>query len=215
MILDLLDFILLFEIEMQNITNLFKRPMDSTSKVIVADELVPLFPQTNEKLKSIIQKIPLTSKVLFHYKKGDGMSKDWKWWALEMMEKGMETPGIVQLAGEDLNLNFLEFSSLVLNIFKELEIDLVDDDVYYQYAIYIAHQVVNGELASEKGLEILTEAAFNTDYHDAFMSFYHLEDDAELLRDGFSVYKGDGYMQKSNIGEWMYQYFEKLIKFNE
>ena len=200
---------------MQNITNLFKRPMDSKSKVMVADELVPLFPKTNEKLKSIIQKIPLTSKVLFHYKKGEGISKDWKWWALEMMEKGMETPGIVQLAGEDLNLNFLDFSSLVLNIFKELEIDLADDDVYYQYALSIAHQVVNGELTSEKGLEILTEAAIKTDYHDAFMSFYHLEDEAELLRDGFCLGKGDGYMQQNNIGEWMYQYFEKLIKFND
>ena len=209
MILDLLDFILLFEIEMQNITNLFKRPMDSTSKVIVADELVPLFPQTNEKLKSIIQKIPLTSKVLFHYKKGDGMSKDWKWWALEMMEKGMETPGIVQLAGEDLNLNFLEFSSLVLNIFKELEIDLADDDVYYQYVLYIAHQVVNGDLASEKGFEILTEAAINTDYHDAFMSFYHLEDDAELLRDGFSVYKGDKFPYKNLFFLGLKLFFKK------
>ena len=192
-----------------------QRPMDSISKVIVADELVPLFPQTNEKLKSIIQKIPLTSKVLFYYKKGDGMSKDWKWWALEMMEKGMETPGIVQLAGEDLNLNFLEFNSLVCNIFQELGIDLSNDDAYYQYALGIAHQVVNGELTSEKGFEILTETAINTDYHDAFMSFYHLEDDAELLRDGFCIGKGDGYMQKSNIEEWMYQYFEKLIKFNE
>ena len=188
---------------------------ESTPKTMVPDDRVALYPKSNERLKAIIQKVPLTSKVLFDYKIGMGMSKDWKWWALEMMEKGMETPGIVQLAGEDLNLNFLEFSSLVLNIFKELEIDLADDDVYYQYALYIAHQVVNGDLASEKGFEILTEAAINTDYHDAFMSFYHLEDDAELLRDGFCIGKGDGYMQKSNIEEWMYQYFEKLIKFNE
>ena len=189
--------------------------MDSTSKVMVADELVPLFPQTNEKLKSIIQKIPLTSKVLFHYKKGDGMSKDWKWWALEMMEKGMETPGIVQLAGEDLNLNFLEFSSLVLNIFKELEIDLADDDVYYQYALSIAHQVVNGEISSEKGFEILTSAAIDTGYHDAFMNFFYIKDDADLIRDGYSAFFCYGSMRKDNIEEWMFHYFEKLIKINE
>lgn len=189
--------------------------MDSISKVIVADELVPLFPQMNEKLKSIIQKIPLTSKVLFHYKKGDGMSKDWKWWALEMMEKGMETPGIVQLAGEDLNLNFLEFSSLVLNIFKELEIDLSNDDVYYQYALSIAHQVVNGEISSEKGFEILSSVACHTGYNDAFMNFYYINDDADLMRDGYSAFYGDGSMRKDNIEEWMYQYFEKLIKINE
>ena len=101
---------------------------ESTPKTMVPDDRVALYPKSNERLKAIIQKVPLTSKVLFDYKIGMGMSKDWKWWAMEMMEKGMETPGIVQLAGEDLNMNFLEFNSLVCNIFQELGIDLSNDD---------------------------------------------------------------------------------------
>ena len=107
---------------------------------MVPDDRVALYPKSNERLKAIIQKVPLTSKVLFDYKIGMGMSKDWKWWALEMLEKGTETPGIVQLAGEDLNMNIFEFNSLVCTIFQELGIDLSNDDAYYQYALSIAHR---------------------------------------------------------------------------
>ena len=188
---------------------------ESTPKTMVPDDRVALYPKSNERLKAIIQKVPLTSKVLFDYKIGMGMSKDWKWWALEMMEKGMETPGIVQFAGEDLNMNFLEFNSLVCNIVQELGIDLSNDDVYYQYALSIAHQVVNGEISSEKGFEILSSVACHTGYNDAFMNFYYINDDADLIRDGYSAFYGDGSMRKDNIEEWMYQYFEKLIKINE
>ena len=47
------------------------------------------------------------------------------------------------------------------------------------------------------------------------MDFYYLEDVAELIRDGIYGSNRDGSMQKENIEEWMYQYFEKLIKINE
>ena len=73
---------------------------ESTPKTMVPDDRVALYPKSNERLKAIIQKVPLTSKVLFDYKQQKGISKDWKCWALEMLENGMETPGIVQLAGE-------------------------------------------------------------------------------------------------------------------
>ena len=101
---------------------------ESTPKTMVPDDRVALYPKSDERLKAIIQKVPLTSKVLFDYKLQRGISKDWKWWALEMLEKGTETPGIIQLAGEDLNMHFLEFNSLVCNIFQELGIDLSNDD---------------------------------------------------------------------------------------
>ena len=200
---------------MQSITNLFRRKAESVPKELVADDMVAVYPKSNERIKSVIREVPLTSKVLFDYKLQNGMSKDWKWWALEMMEKGMETPGIVQLAGEDLNMNIFEFNSLVCTIFQELGIDLSNDDAYYQYALGIAHQVVNGEISSEKGFKILTSTAIDTGYHDAFMNFYYLEDEAELIRDGIYGSNSDGSMRKENIEEWMYQYFEKLIRINE
>ena len=200
---------------MQNNTNIFKKHAESAPKELVADNMVAIYPKSSERIKAIIQKVPITSKVLFDYKLQRGISKDWKWWALEMMEKGMETPGIVQLAGENLNMNSFEFNSLICKIFQELGIDLSNDDAYYQYALGIAHQVVNGEISSENGFKILTQAAIDTNYHEAFTDFYYLEDGAELLRDGFYACYGDGSMRKDNIEEWMYQYFEKLIKINE
>ncbi len=200
---------------MQNNTNLFKRQGESAPKELVADRMVAWYPKSNERIKVLIQKVPLTSQVMFDYKQQKGISKDWKCWALEMLENGMETPGIVQFAGEDLNMNIFEFNSLVCTISQELGIDLSNDDAYYQYALGIAHQVVNGEISSEKGFKILYQAAIDTNYHEAFRNVYYLEDDAELLRDGFYCMYGDGSMRKENIEEWMYQYFEKLIKINE
>ena len=197
---------------MQNNTNIFKR---QDAKELVADRMVALYPKSSEGIRSLMQRVPLTSKVLLDYKQQKGISKDWKCWALEMLENGMETPGIVQLAGEDLNMNIFEFNSLVCNIFQELGIDLSNDDAYYQYALGIAHQVVNGEISSEKGFKILTSTAIDTGYHDAFMNFYYLEDVVELIRDGIYESNSDGSMRKENIEEWMYQYFEKLIRINE
>lgn len=112
-------------------------------------------------------------------------------------------------------MNFLEFKSLVCTIFQEFGIDLSNDDAYYQYALGIARQVVNGEISSEKGFEILTSAACHTGYHDAFMDFYYLQDEAELIRDGIYESNSDGSMRKDNMEEWMFQYFEKLIKINK
>ena len=194
--------------------NLFKKNNISAPPTVVSDDLVVLYPKPNERTKSIIQRVPLTSKVLFLYKLQRGISKEWKSWAWEMMENGMETPGIIQLAGENLNMNPFEFASLVSNIINELEIEITNDDVYYQYALFIAHQVINSELTAEKGFEVLAQAATETDYHDAFVKFYYLEDDADLLRNNLPGCYGDGNMRKDNIEEWMHLYFEKLIKRN-
>ena len=198
-----------------SISNLFKRNNISASPTVVSDDLVVSYPKPSEKIKSIIQSVPLTSKVLFLYKLLRGISKEWKSWAWEMMENGMETPGIIQLAGENLNMNPFEFASLVSNIINELGIDITNDDVYYQYALFIAHQVLKNELTPEKGFEVLAQAAIDTDYHDAFIVFYYLEENADLLRGNLPGCYGDGNMRKDNIEEWMHLYFEKLIKRNE
>ena len=85
------------------------------------------------------------------------------------MENGYDTPSIIQLAGEDLSMNPFEFSSLANTIFKELELNVTTDDAYYQYALGIARQVIKGEMSAEKGFMILTQAAIDTNYHDAFI----------------------------------------------
>ena len=61
----------------------------------------------------------------------------------------------------------------------------------------------------------LAQAAIDTNYHDAFMEFYYLEDNADLLRDHLSGCYGDGTMREDNIEEWMHLYFEKLLMIND
>ena len=184
-------------------------------ETIVSDDIVEKFPKPSGRLLSVIREVPSTRNVLYLYKIREGISKEWKWWAIDMMEKGYQTSGIIQLAGEDLNMNPFEFSSLIETIFQELNLDVSNDDAYYQYALWVAHQVLDGIISAEEGFKELTQAAIDTDYHEAFMEFYRLEDNADLLRDHLSGCYGDGNMREDNIEEWMHLYFEKLIKLNE
>ena len=41
---------------------------DSHQNTIVSNDIIGLFPKPNEKILSLIQKIPLTSQILFLYK---------------------------------------------------------------------------------------------------------------------------------------------------
>ena len=144
-----------------------------------------------------------------------GINKEWKSWACEMMEAGFSQPSIVQLAGEDLTMNPFEFSALVESIFKELAVESPPLIAYSQYALGIAHKVMDGEMTAERGFAILSDAAIDTDYHEALIEFYYLEDNANLLRDHYEGCYGDGNMREDNIEEWMALYFKKLIEFNE
>ena len=56
-------------------------------KTIVSDDIVEKFPKLSGRLSSIIQEVPCTRNVLYLYKLRKGFSKEWKWWAIEMMEK--------------------------------------------------------------------------------------------------------------------------------
>jgi hypothetical protein len=77
--------------------------------------------------------------------------------------------------------------------------------------LYVAHQVLNRELSSEEGFKTPCQAAIDTNYHPAFMDFYYLEDNAELLRHHHPAVIETG-MRPDNISEWTFSYFEKLIK---
>ena len=78
------------------------------AKTVVPDELVKHYPAPPEKLQSIIQRVPNTGQVLYQYIQRFAISKVTKYWAVDMMEQGLETPGIIQLAGEDLTPQFVE-----------------------------------------------------------------------------------------------------------
>ena len=195
--------------------DIFVRRNRSCNVTTVSDDIVVKFPKPSRRLAFILQKVPCTSNVLYLYKLRRGISKDWIWWAMEMIEKGLQTSGIYQLAGEDLNMNPFKFSSLVEAIFQELDLDVTNDDAYYQYALWVAHQVLNGVISAENGFEKLARIAIDTDYHDAFMKFYYIEEDADLLRSHLPALYGNGSMHEDNMEEWMHLYFEKLIKLNE
>lgn len=181
----------------------------------VEDYSIDIFPQPNDRLKSIIQAVPITRLVLFQYKRLKGMTKEWKSWAWEMMEKGFQTPGIIQLAGEDVNLNQFEHASLIESILKELELEVTTDEVYQQYVLYIAHQVLDNMFSAEEGLKILTQEAIDTDYHDAFMDVYYLDDEIDLERNYYCKNDKDGIIYEDNVEDWLHLYFERIIKLNE
>ena len=125
----------------------------ASKETVVPDDLVKHFSDPPEKLQTILQRVPNTGIVLYQYIKRFNISKESKYWAMDMMEKGLETPGIVQLAGEDLNMNPFAYSELLDTIFLELGIEVQPETVYCAYAMVIANEVLRGERTARSGFE--------------------------------------------------------------
>ena len=193
----------------QKLISLRATPSQGT---VVPDDLVVRYPDPPEKLQAILQRVPNTGIVLYQYKRGIGMSKEWRYWAMDMMENGFDTPGIVQLAGEDLNVSFSQFSQLLDTIFRELGIDLPDEIVYGAYAFCIADEVLRGERTARNGFELLSQAEIDTNYSRSFAFFYVFLDFADEIIAG---YIDGGVVRKDNMEEWMHLYFEKFVQANE
>ena len=60
-------------------------------ETVVPDELIKHYPEPSEKLQAILQKVPDTGKVLYRFIMQNGISKESKYWAMDMMENGFET----------------------------------------------------------------------------------------------------------------------------
>ena len=180
-------------------------------ETVVPDELVKHYPDPPEKLQTILQRVPNTGIVLYQYIKRFNISKESKYWAMDMMEKGLETPGIVQLAGDDLNMNPFAYSDLLDTIFRELGIDVQPEVSYCAYAVVIANEALRGERTARSGFELLSRAAIDSDYEQPFYDFYLWLNHADEVV--FFTVDGSG-LRMDNVDEWMQQYFEKFVKAN-
>lgn len=187
----------------------------SKEPVVVDDDLIEHYPKPNVELQTIIDRVPSTRLILYYRAMERNINQDWKSWAYEMMEAGYSQPSIVRLAGEDLTINPFEFNALVDSIFKELAVECPDEIAYSQYALGIAHKVMDGDITAERGFAILSDAAIEADYNEMLTQFFYLEDNADLLRNHLPSCYGDGNMTEDNIEEWMALYFKKLIATNE
>ena len=70
-------------------------------------------------------------------------------------------------------------------------------------------------ISAEEGLKILTQEAIDTDYHDAFMDVYYLDDEIHLERNYYCKNDKDGIIYEDNVEDWLHLYFERIIKLNE
>ena len=196
---------------MKFLKRLFHSRRVKPEETVVPNDLVEHYPDPPEKLQVIVQKVPSTGIVLYQYKRRNGMSKTWKYWALDMMENGFGVPGIVQLAGEDLDMNPFQFANLVDAILGELGLDIPDEIAYNAYAVCIANEVLRGERTARNGFELLSQAEIDTDYSDAFRVFYIWLEHADEI----AYYDVGGGMRKDNTNEWMWLYFEKFVRANK
>ena len=178
---------------------------------MVPDEYIKHYPEPSEHLQNLLKRVPSTGKMLYQYIKHSDISTEWKYWAFEMLENGIETPGIIQLAGEDLDMFPTEFSELLDSIFRELDVEINRETAFCSYVISIAEQVVRGERTARSGFEFLSSAAIDSDYQEPFYDFYIWLDCADEVAH-FTI-KGSG-LRIDNVEEWMHQFFEKLVKSN-
>ena len=181
-------------------------------ETVVSDELVKHYPAPPEKLQTILQSVPNTGRVLYHYLlRRFSFTKEAKYWAIDMMAARLETPGIVQLAGADMDMNSFECSDLLDSIFRELEIEVLPETAYCTYALEIANEALRGERTARSGFELLSRAAIDSDYEQPFYDFYLWLNHADEVV--FFTVDGSG-LRMDNVDEWMQQYFEKFVKAN-
>ncbi len=180
-------------------------------ETVVPDEYIKKYPEPSEKVQELLQRVPSTGKMLYQYIRHTSISKEWKYWAFELLEKGIETPGIIQLAGEDLDMFPTEFAEFLETLFKELDVEISQEIAYCSYVMSIAEEVIRGERTARSGFEDLGRAAPDIDYQEPFYDFYIWEDCIDEV--DFLTIKGSG-LRKDNVEEWMHQFFEKLVKAN-
>lgn len=180
-------------------------------ETMVPDELIKQYPQPSEQLQRILQALPETGILLYLYTKHCNISKEWKFWAMDLMENGLQTPGVIQLAGEDLDKDYEAFTNLLESIFRELGVDVNHEVFYCAYVLSIAQDVLRGERTAYDGFEVLSRAAIETNYAQPFRDFYDWEIKADEI-----VYRSENgsSLRIDNVEEWMHQYFEKLVKAN-
>ena len=185
-------------------------PKVTPKETVVPDEYIKKYPEPSEKVQELLQRVPSTGKMLYQYIRHTSISKEWKYWAFELLEKGIETPGIIQLAGEDLDMFPTAFTELLDTIFKELDIEINQETAYCSYVMSIAEEVIRGDRTAKSGFRVLSRAAIDTDFSQPFQDFYnwyYLADEDELI---YFPQKGSG-LRTDNIEEWLHQYFEKLV----
>ena len=180
-------------------------------ETVVPDEYIKKYPEPSERLQGLLLKAPSTGKMLYQYLQHKDISMDWKYWATDLLENGIETPGIIQLAGEDLDMFPTQFTELLDTIFKELDIEINQETAYCSYVMNIAEEVLRGERTARSGFEILDRAAIETDFTQPFLDFsdWSIQADDAVY---FAI-KGSG-LRWDNVEEWMHQFFEKLVKAN-
>ena len=181
-------------------------------ETVVPDEYIKKYPEPSERLQGLLLKAPSTGKMLYQYLQHRDISMDWKYWATDLLENGIETPGIIQLAGEDLDMFPTAFTELLDTIFKELDIEINQETAYCSYVINIAEEVLRGERTARSGFDVLSIAAIETNYTQPFWDFYYWSNNADEIV--YYTVKGSG-LRMDNVEEWMHQFFEKLIKANE
>jgi len=195
--------------------NFLKRLVHSKAtpeETVVPDEYIKKYPEPSEKVQELLQRVPSTGKMLYQYIRHTSISKEWKYWAFELLEKGIETPGIIQLAGEDLEMFPTEFAELLETLFKELDVEISQEIAYCSYVMSIAEEVIRGERTARSGFEDLGRAAIDTDYQEPFYDFYCWLDCIDEV--AYYTVKGSG-LRTDNVNEWTHQFFEKLVKANE
>ena len=186
-------------------------PKATPEETVVPDEYIKKYPEPSEKVQVLLQRVPDTGKMLYQYIRHTSISKEWKYWAFELLEKGIETPGIIQLAGEDLEMFSTEFAELLETLFKELDVEINQETAYCSYVMSIAEEVIRGERTAKSGFKVLGRAASDTCFQEPFYDFYIWEDCTDEV--DFLTIKGSG-LRKDNVEEWMHQFFEKLVKAN-
>lgn len=99
-------------------------------------------------------------------------------WAMFLLENGIEVEDISSLAMLTKPYNEFEADQYFQNVLKELKIKKPgDEEALWNYAFITAKEVIDRELAPEKGIEFLYGVNIELDYPNQLGRFSDLEDE--------------------------------------
>ena len=145
------------------------------------------------------------------------LAVDEKWiqWAVEMLIEGFETEHLIELAGILKPYNQHELCYLTDKVFKELNLDYLNQDkVMTDYITFLGKQVLKGKRDLLETLRILHDIFIENDLLDILTDFNYLYWAKEDLIRSEEQYYWEG-ADRSNIDQICIQHFEDWINENE
>ena len=148
---------------------------------------------------------------------GAAQPKDYSEWAIDMLNKGVESENIVILAGLDMDKypDLEEIKYYFKQSIIDLELELPSEEKnLLNYATYICREIIKGEIPPRDGVTTLNGLYSISDYEPIYSIWDALSDDIWSIKERGICYFNTG-LSEDNIDQYIINVASQFIKLIE